>query len=365
MPALQEQRRVADSLQRIISRLEAEDYDGVLSQLGSALRSTAAASDASAVDAKELAAIDGDQAALISTIGLVLGSAPEGNSKTARSHLSHWLAVLTSSNAATGDRLRLRSMVASVSALDALCSHHAMLLRTQDMGALLQLFSTIAGPSMSDHPAAAILQLSRAELDTVRSRVFDGIVSTLGSLMRLRQDLVLSFLPQLGALLARLCTLFRRLRRSRSGHIEASGLQRRALRRELPAWLDPEHVTPLSADVEARALARLLSALIVKHVSLKNRSTDAAAAVKAESLARPFSKHATYVLVAYLRSLTAPHSVVPADVRAELEVGMMTVCGIIGHHQRDAAMIGLLDSAGKVLLKRVWAEYEKQRYKGQ
>lgn len=360
MPGLQEQRRVAHGLERIVSHLDAEQYDSVLSQLLAALRSTTSAT-AAASDAKEAAAMDGDEAALISTIGLVVGSAPEGTSKIARSHLSHWLAVLTSSStvAGSGARIKLRSMVAAVSALDSLCSHHAMLLRTQDMSAVLQLFSTLTGPSMSDEPSPSIVDLPRADLEIIRRRLFDGIISTLSSLMRLRQDLVLGVLPQLGARLARLCTLFRRLRRT-----DVSGLQRRQLRRDLPSWLDPVHVSPLSADHEARALSRLLSTLTVKNVSLRNRDSGEAKA-KAESLARPFSKHATYILVAYLRSLTAPNSVVPADVRAELEVGMMTVCEIIGHHQRDAAMIGLLDSAGKVLLKRIWTEYEKQRYKGQ
>ncbi|SPO24459.1 uncharacterized protein UTRI_03727 [Ustilago trichophora] len=364
LPVLQEQRRVADGLQRIVSHLEGETYDGVLSQLLVALRSTVTASDSEAASEKEVAAIDGDAAALISTIGLVLGSAPEGTSKIARTHVSHWLSILTSTNMC-GGRIHLRSMVASVLALDSLCSNHAMIFRTQDMGTILQLFATITGPSMSDEPSPSILALTRSELDTMRTKLFDGIVSTLGSLMRLRQDLVLSFLPHLGSLLARLCTLFRRLRRtfiSTQTRIEASGTQRRALRRDLPAWLDPELVTPLTAAHSARALSRLLSLLVVKNVSLKARSAEM---TKAESLARPFSKHATYILVAYLKSLTAQNAIVPAEVRAELEVGMMTICEVIGQRQRDAAMAGLLDSAGKTLLKRVWGEFEKQRYRGQ
>ncbi|SPO23757.1 uncharacterized protein UTRI_03727_B [Ustilago trichophora] len=364
LPGLQEQRRVVDGLQRIVSHLEGEVYDGVLCQLLAALRSTVTASDSEAASENQVAAIDGDAAALISTIGLVLGSAPEGTSKIARTHVSHWLSILSSTNMC-GGRIKLRSMVASVLALDSLCSNHAMLFRTQDMGATLQLFATITGPSMLDEPSCSILVLTCSELDTMRTKLFDGVVSTLGSLMRLRQDLVLSFLPHLGSLLARLCTLFRRLRRTHTStrsRIEASGTQRRALRRDLPAWLDPELVTPLTAAHSARALSRLLSSLVVKNVSLKARSSELA---KAESLARPFSKHATYILVAYLKSLTAQNSIVPAEVRAELEVGMMTICEVIGQRQRDAAMDGLLDSAGKVLLKRIWGEFEKQRYRGQ
>ncbi|KAJ9479416.1 Urb2 domain-containing protein [Pseudozyma hubeiensis] len=366
LPTLQQQKHMVQGVERIVSRLGAEEYDVVLSKLLIALRSTASASIAvDGVDAKEAAAMDGDEAALISTVGLVLGGAPEGTSKIARSHLSTWLAVMTSSNAmANGGRIELRSMVAAISALDLLCSHHAMLLRTQDLGAVLQLFATVTGPSSCDEPLQTVVEMLREELDVTRTKLFNGIVSTLSSLMRLRQDLVVGFLPQLGLLLSRLITLFRRLRRSASGKIEASGSQRRSLRRDLPVWLDPVFVSPLTADSEARALSRLLSNLVAKNVSLKHRSSDSTT-VKAESLARAFGKHATYVLVAYLKSLTAQNSVVPVDVRTELEVGMMTICAIMGTHQRDAAMVGLLDSAGKVLLKRIWGVFEGQRYKGQ
>ncbi|SNX83764.1 uncharacterized protein MEPE_02472 [Melanopsichium pennsylvanicum] len=363
MPALQEQKRLADGLQKIIAHLDSEVYDIVLSQLLSALRTTTAAS--APVDAKESKALDGDAAALISTIGLALGSAPEGTSKIARTHLSSIFAHLTTPNL-----LGVRSAVAAVTALDALCSNHVMLFRTQDVAFTLQLLTTITGPSMSDTPTPSVVDMQPSQRDEARDKLFHGVVSTLGSLMRLRQDLVLGFLPHLGSLLARLCVLFRQLRRACEGGVEASGMQRRALRRDLPSWLDPVYVTPLDASHHARALSRLLSSLVVKNVSLKHRtssqstSTETGSA-KAESLARPFSKHATYILVAYLRILTVPNSVVTADVRAELEVGMMTICEVMGTRQRDAAMIGMLDAAGKVLFKRLWGVFEEQRYKGQ
>ncbi|GAK65816.1 uncharacterized protein PAN0_010c4037 [Moesziomyces antarcticus] len=342
LPEVGEQQRVRDGLQRIVSRLDTEQYDATLSQLLAALSSASTLEGAGA---------DADVGALIGTVGLVLGSAPEGTSKIARDHLAHWLSLLVGT---TAGPVRVGAMVASVSALDLLCRHHAMLLRTQDVHAMMQLFATLVGPSARDEVSGTISSLPASRRDAVRSAIFIGIVSTLGSLMRLRQDLVLGGLPQLGALLARLCALFRRLKRT------PSGMQRRQLRRDLPAWLDPVEVTPLG-EHEARALSRLLSSLVAKNVSLKSRGDEG----KAQSLAKPFSKHATYVLVAYLRSLTAPNAVVPFEVRAELEVGMLTLCGIMGHHQRDAAMVGMLDAAGKVLMKRIWSEYEKQRYKGQ
>uniref|UniRef100_V5GGU5 Nucleolar 27S pre-rRNA processing Urb2/Npa2 C-terminal domain-containing protein n=2 Tax=Kalmanozyma brasiliensis (strain GHG001) TaxID=1365824 RepID=V5GGU5_KALBG len=342
LSGLREQRRLTEGLQRIVSRFTAEQYDEVLSNLLLILRGTASlVADAG---------VDNDQAALTTTLGLVLGSAPEGTSKVARSHLSSWLAIL---NTATAGPIKLRSIVSAVCALDDLCGNHAMLLRTQDMGALLQLFATLTGPSMADEPARALVHLERSELEVVRAKIFGGMVSTLGTLLRLRQDLMSGFLPQLSLLLARLVTLFRQLRNGGG----ASGSQRRTLRRDLPTWLDPVLVPPLGVG-EARGLARLLSGLVVKSVPL-------AGGGKAESLAKPFGKHATGVLVAYLRCLTVQGAVVDAEVRKELEVGMMTVCEVMGVRQRDAAMVGLLDSAGKVLMKRVWGVFEKQRYKGQ
>ncbi|SPC66010.1 uncharacterized protein UHOD_04626 [Ustilago sp. UG-2017b] len=361
MPSLQEQRRLADELQRIVSHLEAEEYDKTLDKQLSQLRNCAVLlfTEPSQVVLKP-AAVDDILASHIYAVGLLISGAPEGTSKIARKHLSSFLGVINNTQLlpAGGALFKLRSVVAAVSVLDQLCSNHAMLFKTQDMGAILQLLSTITGPSMADEASPGLLKRSRAERDFMKTKLWDAILSVLSSLMRLRQDLVLSFLPQLGSLLSRLTTLFHRIR-------STSGSAKRQVRRGLPTWLDPILVTPLNAEHEARALSRLLSTLVVKNVSLKNRSSSTAEGGKAESLARPFSKHATYILVAYLRSLTAANTMVPVKVRQELEVGMLTVCGIVGHHQRDAAMVGLLDSAGKVLMKRIWGEYEKQRYKGQ
>lgn len=354
MPPLQGQRQVTDELHRIISHLEPEQYDKTLSRQLLLL-------DSDTYLPRKSLRTDARVAATIHAFGLALSSAPQGTSKVARKYLSSLLTILSSPFCmpAGGESFMPRSIVAAASAFDELCSNHAMLFRAQDMGAILQLLSRITGPSMADEPSPALVDLSHAERDVIKTKLWNAMLSILGSLMRLRQDLVLGFLPQLGSLLSRLTTLFRRLR-------STSGSAKRQLRRDLPAWLDPVLVSPLDADHDARALSRLLSTLVVKNVSLKHRSASTAeGGGKAESLARPFSKHATYILVAYLRSLTASNTTVPAEVRQELEVGMMTVCGIVGHHQRDAAMVGLLDSAGKVLMKRIWGEYEKQRYKGQ
>ncbi len=52
------------------------------------------------------------------------------------------------------------------------------------------------------------------------------------------------------------------------------------------------------------------------------------------------------------------------EMRRELEPGLVTLCGLMGEHARDALVVGL-DANGKALLKLIWREYEKQRYTGQ
>ncbi len=150
LTGLQEHKRVVGALERIVSRQEGESYDAVLSSLLAVLRTTVEAKDA---------ASDRDQAALIRTTGVVLGSAPEGTSKLARSHLSTWLATLnTSVTSSSGGRLNLLSIVAGIAALDTLCSNHAMLLRAQDTAAVLQLFATVTGRVWLMSPPSPSLQ---------------------------------------------------------------------------------------------------------------------------------------------------------------------------------------------------------------
>ena len=85
---------------------------------------------------------------------------------------------------------------------------------------------------------------------------------------------------------------------------------------------------------------------------------------KAESLARPFSKHAAYVLQAYIEALNDPLCIIPSDTRKELEPGLFALCDMMGEHSRDALMVASLDAGGKIVLKTIWREYEKQKYVG-
>lgn len=136
--------------------------------------------------------------------------------------------------------------------------------------------------------------------------------------------------------------------------------QRRSITDTLPSWINPD--APLTQS-EGRALARLITNLTAKTTV---RTTDSnTASTKAESLAQPFSKHALYVLVAYIRALTDPLCSLSPAIRRELEPGLFALCGMMGEHGRDALMMSMLDAGGKQVLKSLWKEYEKQKYVGQ
>jgi len=127
-----------------------------------------------------------------------------------------------------------------------------------------------------------------------------------------------------------------------------------------PRWVS--HVRPLGGE-EAKALGRVLESLTLKTTV---GSSHRRHAIKAESLAKPFSKHAAYVLKAYVEAMNDPLCVVGKEVREGLkEPGIFAVCGMMSVYGRDALMVGGgLDVRGKGILKSVWKEWEGVRYVG-
>jgi hypothetical protein len=126
-----------------------------------------------------------------------------------------------------------------------------------------------------------------------------------------------------------------------------------------PVWINGGH--PLAAE-EGRALARLLTTLTSKTIVRTHQSL--ADSQKAESLAKPFSKHAAYVLKSYVDAMNDPLCVMPLDIRKELQPGLFSLCDMISEHSRDAMMVSALDAGGKATMKALWKEHEKQRYVG-
>jgi hypothetical protein len=127
-----------------------------------------------------------------------------------------------------------------------------------------------------------------------------------------------------------------------------------------PVWVNSVH--PLAAE-EAKALGRLLTTLSSKSI-VRTHQTSSTDNQKAESLAKPFSKHAAYVLKGYVDAMNDPLCVMPLDVKKELYPGLFSLCDMISEHSRDAIMVSALDAGGRAAMKTLWKEYEKQRYIG-
>lgn len=171
--------------------------------------------------------------------------------------------------------------------------------------------------------------------------------------MRLRRDLILPTLPLLAFTLHKLILILRSL----SSNLGAT--QSKLVSDTLPKWVSA--TDPMTAE-ESKALARLLTTLTTKTI-LRTHINSGTEVQKAESLARPFSKHAAHVLSAYLTALNDPLCVMSSGIRKELEPGLFALCEVMGEQNRDALMISL-NTGEKAIMKGLWRAYEKQRYVG-
>ena len=184
--------------------------------------------------------------------------------------------------------------------------------------------------------------------------IFQEIVSITGALVRHRRDLVLPALPHLSMVLQRLVTMIRAIRPG------LGAKQARTITNTFPFWVNSGQ--PLGIP-EVKILSRLL-------VSLTTKTTvrpvgSAQENQKMESLARPFGKHASYVLVAYVQAMNDPLCVVYAATRKELYPGLFALCDMLSDHDREAMVLSALDGGGKATMKALWNDYKKQKYVGQ
>jgi len=214
-------------------------------------------------------------------------------------------------------------------------------LRSLDLGGIWSLlFKSLTGSCEHD--------------DVTSATTFHSIVAIITTLIRLRRDLVVYTLPHLGIILRQLVMVIRRLRP------QLGGKQSRLVTDTLPMWINT--IQPLGAE-EGKALARLLTTLTSKS-TVRTHHGSSADTQKAVSLAKPFSKHAAYVLKAYIDAMNDPLCVLPLDLRKELQPGLFSLCEMLSEHSRDALMVSLPDAGGKAIIKTLWKEYEKQRYVG-
>jgi len=184
--------------------------------------------------------------------------------------------------------------------------------------------------------------------------IFREIVGIASALIRHRRDLVLPALPHLSMVLQRLVTLIRTIRPG------LGAKQARTVANNLPFWVNDKE--PLGVS-EVKILSRLLVSLTTKTTV---RSVGSAQEnQKMESLARPFGKHASYVLIAYVQAMNDPLCVVYATTRKELYPGLFALCEMLSDHDRETMMLSALDAGGKATMKTLWNDYKKQKYVGQ
>ncbi|KAH9890919.1 Urb2/Npa2 family-domain-containing protein [Cubamyces lactineus] len=278
-----------------------------------------------------------DVASLIRLSTTVLHDAPEGTSRVCQAFATKSLNMFADDERFVAD-LELRSEV--IEFLVRQCNDRPASLRPADLSSLWSLLRSLLANSPVHEPSTD-------------ATVFHGVVNVLSALVRLRRDLVLNTLPHLGFILRQLVSCLRSLRP------QLGGKQSRIVLDTLPRWIAPSQ--PLSAQ-ESKALARLLTTLTTK--TMIRTHSAAAETQKPESLVRPFSKHAAYVLTAYVEAVNDPLCFVSSAIRKELQPGLFALCDMLGEHNRDAMMVSALDAGGKVTMKALWKEYEKQRYVG-
>ncbi|KAF8078378.1 Urb2/Npa2 family-domain-containing protein [Lyophyllum atratum] len=269
---------------------------------------------------------------------VLLRDHPQGTLKQMQSFSTQTLHVFAGWHGLIDGPVELR--LQTLEFIAQLCTEQPAVLRLGDMGGLWSLLSSFLAGS-HDHDSDTTLD------------IFHKIINITSALIRLRRDLVTHTLPHLGSVLRQLLMSLRTVRPN-------LGVKQTLLVTDTqPRWLNAKH--PLGVD-EVKALARLLEALISKSMVRNNASS--VDTQKAESLAKPFSKHAAYVLKAYITAMNDPLCLLPSEHRKELQRGLYALCSMMSDHSRDAMMVGALDAGGKSTMKTLWKEYEKQRYIG-
>ncbi|KAK7694414.1 hypothetical protein QCA50_001600 [Cerrena zonata] len=274
---------------------------------------------------------------LIHLSGILVHDAPEGTLKITQEHVNRALNIFVNCSQYTTDTELIRHVVEFVAKYfndrpAAIKSSHVSL-----TWALLG--SCLAGASSHE--------------EQTNRQIYQDAVSILSTLIRLRRDLILPSLPLLCVMLSRLIVCLK------SMFPNLGARQSNLVSNTLPQWISPHK--PLGND-ESKALARLFTTLTTKTI-IRTHNTSTTDTQKADSLARPLSKHISVVLKAYVDTLTDPLCILPSEMRRELEPGLFALCEIIGEQYRDAMMV-TLDTAGKAVMKGLWREYEKQRYVG-
>ncbi|KAJ7783538.1 Urb2/Npa2 family-domain-containing protein [Mycena maculata] len=279
-----------------------------------------------------------DMSRLVHMATLLLSDHPTSTLKYTQKFLTSCLNMFAGRGEFTNGPLRLRLEVLRL--LRQQCSESPASLRTLDIGSIWSILSKF-------------LTKSKQHDEQTSMSAFHEITAIIGALIRLRRDLVALTLPNLALVLQQLMVTIRRPRP------QLGAKQTALVTDSLPRWINS--ADPVGPE-EGKDLARLLETLTTKTTIRTHSST--ADAQKAESLARPFSKHAAYVIKAYIDAMNDTLCILPSQLRKELRPGLFALCGMLNDHSRDAMMASALDAGGKTIMKALWADYEKQKYIG-
>lgn len=262
---------------------------------------------------------------ILQTLSILLCNSPEGTLLISQRCLTGVIATLQCKLAKEYVCRMDQPSLSCIQFVGTVLSTKPILFRSADISAVFTLATQclVAESSSTDAPTPSL---------STKKKSFSIISTTLIECIRLRRDFVSHYLPQLTMLLVRMLQEFQ-------------GRSKAERERELE---------------EAKVFSRLLSSITAKSTSA---SIGGLPESKMKSLAKSFSTHAPYVIVAFTRNMTLP-TFTRGETREELVRGIYELCDIVGPWQKNVMMDMLADEAERIVMRSLWRGWEAQRYKG-
>lgn len=189
--------------------------------------------------------------------------------------------------------------------LEAIAEGKTFLFHTRQVSPLLAIFTRVF------------------EIEEQNQKVFSSIVATLLTFIKLRSDILAPILPQISLLMGRIISHFHKSPKS--------------------------NVSGDRKIVQAREYTRLCSAITSRQ----------------SNLARGFSLHTLPIIMSYIKALTSIDGIGIGETRLELERGIFALSGILATWQRDLLFDMMSDEAERIVARKLWRNFESQRYKGE
>ncbi|ORX40781.1 Urb2/Npa2 family-domain-containing protein [Kockovaella imperatae] len=287
----------------------------------------------------------------LSTIQTLVGIPLEGSGKVMRKLCMPLLDEIARV-VSTGS---VQDCIAGIRCLDQLLQARSRILRSLDFATVCHILITTL------HPTPGSVRATRSLYE-----MFDSVLSSLGSVVRLRPDLITEHGPEIVGVISSMFVLFLEIRRQ---HASSPRIRARLMSR-WPSWLaEPSSIrSEMSANhrsggglqaCHASQLARLLTMLC--NAKVDNAGTSQ---LGRTTIANSLLKHVPTILVSYCRAVADSWGMIPLDVRKELEPGLWSLCDIltaggrVDARGREGERLGLpygLGDTGEVE-KDVWAE---------